>query len=1050
MKFVFGEFELEPELRVLRHRGEAIEIQRKALELLILLVQRRGRYVSREDALRTVWPDVFVSEHAFSQTLHKLRQVLGRESGGAALLESRRGHGVRFAPEGVRVILGNGGADASRPAASGAQGPVPGLLEREEALARIDAALGEAAEGRGQVVLVSGEAGIGKSSVAAAAAERAPLRGFQSLSGRASSHEGGPPFALWTRMLVDMVRSSRAQDLEHLLGERASYLVQTVPELREALDGAAASVLAEPEHSRFHCFQAALSLLRQHAERQPVLLILDDLHRADSSSLLLTQFLSRRLQSVAVALLVTYRSEELDPGSSLEATVADLYRVPGVREVRLRGLSPDAVLRLASSLTGVPVDPSVGIALHRRTGGNPFFLRECVALLPREGGAARPDDLSELVGALPPAARDVAGRRLERLSAPARRFLELAALLAEEPSVPVVGRAGDFADAEAFEALEEAIRGGLIEETAGRGRFRFRHEIIREAIAAALGPEVRSALHERLARSLEACHADELDAHAEALAYHAAEAVRSGTPDADALARSLAWSERAGQKALDSFHYEDAVRYFGDALAWLDALPEVPPQRRTELLLARGNAYLGAAAFADARESFRAALERARADGDRVRFARAALGFATRPVWPDWLEPVHALEEALASLPHEPALASQSREQSELLARLRMQLAIWLTFDLSQRERALALSRGSMEGAEGSPALLAEARISESSVLAIAGSPDRPRRLALANESLALAESAGDRVRAMIALHRGLRPIAEMGRFAEADARFARFEAASRALQLVDWTWPAPLYRGMRHAMRGAFAAAAAEITTVTRVTEEIGRLDRPDTMRVPSVQAALWVVQRDLGVPIEAANTAFTARWFSNAPLVRAGLTLLLAETGQVGPARAALRDLAQGDFAAVRSWSDPVGTAGALAEACGVLDEPEPARGLVALLAPHDGCWIVLMECAACSGTVAHYLGVAESVMEEWDAAEAHFRAALELAATEDAHPWMARTSLWWARLLRRRGRAADRPRLRELLARARSLAAPLEMRGLLEEIDGADAPARRGARR
>ncbi|HUP35130.1 MAG TPA: AAA family ATPase, partial [Candidatus Limnocylindria bacterium] len=341
------------------------------------------------------------------------------------------------------------------------------LLEREPALEALAAALGEAAAGEGRVALVYGEAGIGKTSL---------------VDHFTRAHAGAAPArTLWGA--CDSLHTPRP------LGPVYDIAPQAGPALRERLDAGA------PPRAIFS------AVLGELGRRPPVVVVLEDLHWADAATLDLVKFLGRRIRQVPALLVLTYRDDELGPRHPLRIVLGDLATSPAVRRVPLAPLSIAAVQALAA---GQRLDAG---ALHRQTGGNPFFVTE--ALASREAG-------------IPPTVRDAVLARAARLSLAGRAALDAAALVGAQVDPWLLAELVD----DAAPAAEECVALGMLR--AQGDLLAFRHELARQAILDTIAPPRRRALHALALRALGAPPAGVPDPTR--LAHHA-----EGAADADAV-----------------------------------------------------------------------------------------------------------------------------------------------------------------------------------------------------------------------------------------------------------------------------------------------------------------------------------------------------------------------------------------------------------------------------------------------------------------------------------------------------------------------------------
>jgi DNA-binding CsgD family transcriptional regulator/tetratricopeptide (TPR) repeat protein len=415
------------------------------------------------------------------------------------------------------------------------------LLERELQLATLDEYAADARRGEGRLVLVSGEAGVGKSAL---------LEEFE------RSH----PDAVWAWGACDGLFTPRP------LGPLLDIAGQLGGALRETTAHGS---------TREEIFQALLGTLTRTGG--PTALVFEDVHWADEATLDLLRFVGKRMRSLPVLLVVTYRDDELAPGHPLRRCLAQLSTERSTRRVDVPRLTPAAVRVLAAG-SGLPADE-----LHHLTGGNPFFLTEVL----RDRG-----------NRLPASAREAVLGRVDELSRPARRTLEVASLLGSRVDLDLL----DAVAAPAPEAVDELVDSGLL--VPDGVTLRFRHEITRRAVEDSLPPHRSSPLHGRILALLREANSDD-DAR---LAYHA-----EGASDA-AAAQAHATLAAEYAAALGS-HREAAVQY-ERALRWAGAGDD-----RTRALLLHGLAdeYGLLDRWEESLDTRESELELWRAVGDELR-----------------------------------------------------------------------------------------------------------------------------------------------------------------------------------------------------------------------------------------------------------------------------------------------------------------------------------------------------------------------------------------------------------------------------------------------
>ena len=291
-----------------------------------------------------------------------------------------------------------------------------------------------------------------------------------------------------------------------------------MPELA-ATDGPAVHDRAETpgEGERYELFDAVASLLREVAGSRPTILVLDDVHWADASTLMLLRYVARAVGEAPLLILGTYRETEVPEGHPLSDTLAELRRARALTMVSLAGLDTDHVAVLIQD-RGAQLAEGVVHAVARRTEGNPFFVEEVVRHI---------DGDLELV--LPESVKDLLLRRLRRLDDPARQALAASAVLGPEIELDVLARVLEASADELLESMELALAERvLVESPDAIGRYGFAHALIRETIYERLSATRRARLHQRAGQALEALRADRLDRYAEQLAHHFVRSRRRG------------------------------------------------------------------------------------------------------------------------------------------------------------------------------------------------------------------------------------------------------------------------------------------------------------------------------------------------------------------------------------------------------------------------------------------------------------------------------------------------------------------------------------------
>src|SRR3954447_22992849 len=265
------------------------------------------------------------------------------------------------------------------------------------------------------------------------------------------------------------------------LGTSAAELIQLLPELRETLPDLAAPEPAGPEEARFSLFEAICAFVTRTAAARPIVIVLDDLHAADASTLALLQFMAGVLLDAPVMVVATYRDTDEALERGLSGALGELARATDCLQLVLTGLSSEDTAHFVELSAGVSPMPRLAAEIHAASSGNPLFVAELVRLLRAE------DRLKELAPGealgLPRGVEQVIGRRIEQLSEGCRATLALAAVVGREFDVTLLERAGDTTGEELLDRVDDAAAARVIEQIPGStGAFRFSHDLVRQSL----------------------------------------------------------------------------------------------------------------------------------------------------------------------------------------------------------------------------------------------------------------------------------------------------------------------------------------------------------------------------------------------------------------------------------------------------------------------------------------------------------------------------------------------------------------------------------------
>jgi tetratricopeptide (TPR) repeat protein len=896
--------------------------------------------------------------------------------------------------------------------------PPPGgvLVGRQRELEELSAGLADALAQRGRLLMLVGEPGIGKTRLAEEIASLARQQGAKVLWGRCWEDEGAPAFWPWVQVLRLYIQECDAAALRDTLGPGASDIARLVPEIEQRLPDLPQASTLEPAQARFRLFDSVSTFLKTAASSQPLVLILDDLHWADTPSLLLLQFLAREMREVRLLVVGTYRDVDLQRHDPLAAAIGKLAR--DSRCIALRGLNESEVAQLIESAWGATPPPSLVVAVHQRTEGNPFFVSEMVRLLASE---TRPTHAAELVAwvqGVPHGVRQTILCRLDQLAESQRRLLSIASVIGREFSVELLERvAGEAARGQLLAGLDAARAiGALTELPPAGGRYRFSHALVRETLYDDVPTAERLHLHEQIGAALEALTVGNAEPHLAELAHHFFFACTAGGP----VAKAVDYAMRAGDQCNRRLAYEEAAKQYQLAvqahtrtlMAGNHGVEGAEPalvRQHCELMLALGQAQFRAGDVTTGRETFAAVADYARRTSSADVLGRAALGVAGRWGVRSGIDPaaLALLEEAAAALGEE-----VNAVHVEVASRLAMALRLSGVQERSVRlgEEAVQLGR-----VLGEPVALAYAL---DALRFVQWRPENSEeRLVIAAEIAALLEQTSDIE--MVLWNRLARLIAllELGDMPQVDAEIRAQAQMAAELRQPFYRWIAVVHRAMQALLEGRFEEAERLVLEAFTMG---GRVARDAATPIFGVQ--MFVLRGEQGrLPeLEDGVKTFVDR-YPTTPGWRAGLAYVYCELGRTIEARREFEHLAAKGLQAMTRDPDWLIAVVLLAQVCAFLGDAERARELYDLLLPYGGRNVVLADMAACLGSASRSLGMLAATMGRWDDAAGHFEDALSMNAKMGARPYVAHTQREYAAVLLKRDRPGDPDRAHTLLSHA-----------------------------
>lgn len=1010
MIFAFGDFELDEARWELRKGGIVLNVPPKVLHTIVLLVANRHRIVSNEELYAGVWPGVTVTEASIRKSIRLARQVLSTNARDENFITTVRSRGYRFVAE-VRELPSAPSSEPVRAIAPMSRPPPlrEPFVGRDAELGELSSALDRTLLGRGTLLLVSGEAGMGKTSLVETFAERAIETGARVEWGRCCEEGGAPELRPWLQILESaLVYPLFSAAPEWMQREVARILPSKVSGAVLPEEGAFPS-----ETARFRLFDAITALLRRAAERGPIVLILEDLHSADAATLLLTRFFARETKDAAVLVIGTYRPSDAGTDASTQVLLGKLAR--HARTIALEGLPEDGTRELIGAMRGAPVAAGFAARVQRVSEGNPFFVSEIVRSL-----AAAPEasfSSAEMVR-VPEHILEVVRARFEPFGERTRDVLAVAAVIGREFDLGVVCRVSALGQEEVTRALEPARERKIVVARPGASVFRFTHILFRDVLYEDLSIGRRAEIHRRVGDVLESCAEAGAEPSAAQLAHHFTRAALEG-----GSLRAALHSIEAGKKALSSLAFEEAVRHFERALEALRLAPDVE-ELRADLLLSLGHAERLTGNYRRAADTFTRGLTIAQNSGDALRAARAALGYAEVKPEPGMLANQELIAVLEGVVPRLEAAQAHDHDARELFALVLARLATCLSL-ARRREDAEVLSHRASElgRALGRPATLAHALLSRHWVLWKPGLA--AARLAIAIELSALDPPPDAQARAEACVCR-ITDLLELGRIDGLKRALADHERLAEASREPLTVWRVRAYATMLSLLEGRFEEAErtahAALSLGMRVNEENARI-------LHGAHLAWTRVEQGRRDELEPQVRLILHGRPPNA-LVQCFLLRVRAEMGDAARAGRELLALARNDFAALEDDWTFLPALAHLAAACAFLRDGTHAPALYDRLVRYDGTHVVAGPGLLYLGPVSLQLGLLALALEQWSRAVSFLETARAESGALGARPAAVRAGFHLAEALGRRGSSEDRRRARRELDEALSVARALGM--------------------
>lgn len=885
--------------------------------------------------------------------------------------------------------------------------PETGVVGRTRHVAALREQLKEVVAGVGcRVVLMSGEPGVGKTTLAAELCQGAHADGATVLYGRCDE-DVGRPYKPFVEALGAFVAECSAPVVESVGDRHLSELSRIVPRVLERLPELAAPPSTEPDVERHLLFTAATAFFDHLARIEPVVLVIDDLHWADKASALLLRHLVETLDAAGVLIVGTYRDTDLEPAHPFADTLARLWREPSVTRLSVEGLDDDGVVELLEAFAGHDLD-ATGIELartvRRETGGNPFFtaevlrhLAETNAIREENGRWVAATELSAV--GLPDSVREVVGHRVHRLGDRARHVLEIAAVLGREFDLDLLARAADHDPVAVLDVLDIASARHIVSEVAAE-RYAFTHALFQHTLYDSQSASRRRRAHRRVGELLEEEFRNDRGDGVEELARHWLAAASPAE-----TTKAARYARLAGDAALASLAPDAAIAWFRRALDLLDASSSDAALERLDALIGLGTGQLQTG-DPEHRTTLLSAAAEAERMGETDRQVAAALannrGIVSNVGTVD--------DDRIAML--ESAIDAAGSRDDATRALLLATLAAEIT-DGEDRSRVYALASEGEAIARrlgDEPTLL---RVLNVTFLALWAPATIERCDAVSSEALALAERTGDPVAHFWAALNRVYATSSLADRHELDVALALTQTLAAEIDQPFITSWATQVRCPQVLLLGDVVEAERLAERALEINLETGQ---PDAFAVYGANlAGIRLHQGALEDFLPLIGQAAAEN--PGIPAFQAAYAQMLVECDRHADAQALLDVARKADFHNEIFDYGWITMTTLWADAAAGLGDADASALLYERLLPYERQGV--SSGASSTGVVAAYLGRLASTLGDSDRALQHFALADDLLASLRAPFWRSRNQLEWARELISRSDPDAAERAQELLA-------------------------------
>jgi DNA-binding SARP family transcriptional activator len=886
--------------------------------------------------------------------------------------------------------------------------PDVGLVGRDAQVQTMMSAVKRVAaeEGR-EIVLISGEAGQGKTALAAEVAQRARDDGACVLFGHCE--EGlAAPYQLFAEALGHFVGHAGEDQLVSYVARYGSELARLVPGLADRIPDLPPARITDADTQRSMLFGAVVGLFVVMSRDRHVVVVFDDLQWADQGSLLLLRHLASAGESMQILVLGTYRDSELSLAPPLVEALGALWRERGTSRIELTGLDRTGVVSFLECAVGQGLDDAglrIAYAIHEQTDGNPFFVNEILRHLAQTEAHLTDSwvvgDI-RLATTLPRSIRDVIAARLVRMGPEVQRVLPLAAVIGRDFDLELLSHTTGMSMEALLVVLELAATAALVDEAPNSsGTYSFTHALIQQTLYEELGPHRRARAHLTVAESLEVLGNGRPRYRADELARHWLLA-----PQPQNRAKAITYARLAGDAAMADLAPANAVDYYTRALDLLGQTDDRDSGLELDLAIGLGSAQLqsGRTGF---RETLLDAARRADVLGDSKRLIAVALAarWSTLGVYDSAL--VEILETAIQRIPRDDV------DRAVLLGKLCAELNYGTSLE---RRRDLADEALSIAQAADDDATIVRVFVDVMQSILVPAFVDE--MVTRSRQVLARAEQSGDPALLFWAADRCRIAAGCAGAIDDIDKSLAIERSVVGELGNSKTTWAH--LRGLAwraliagdHVEAERFATEAFDYGSATREPETAGYF-----------AAQLVDVHRQRGTLAELTSSIETTmNQLPGMPVFVARLATAFAHGGNLDGAHHLLQEFASSGFDLPMDsvWMSTMACWADVAIECG---DPIFAGPLLERLQP----WAHLFSTSGVTaeGPISYFVGGLCSLLGDYDDAETYFAASAAFSQRHQAKFFAARTDLLWGQMLVTRGAPGDAKKARGLLGQARASA-------------------------